>query len=60
MIFYKYIVSWKEGKELIKEFGIKYKDYKNKVPIYVPRLIKKVFQIHKIKRNLEFIIIIIK
>jgi protein-S-isoprenylcysteine O-methyltransferase Ste14 len=33
-----YAISWKEEKELVKEFGKEYEDYKNKVPMLMPRL----------------------
>lgn len=35
-----YLMSWKEEKELLKEFGIEYEDYKKKVPMLIPRLRK--------------------
>jgi protein-S-isoprenylcysteine O-methyltransferase Ste14 len=34
-------MSWKEEKELIKEFGDKYIRYKKKVPMLIPRLKKR-------------------
>lgn len=37
IIIYNYIISWKEEKELIKEFGEEYKQYKKKVPMFIPR-----------------------
>ena len=36
-----YLISKKEEKELIKEFGKKYKEYKNKVPMFLPRIHRK-------------------
>jgi protein-S-isoprenylcysteine O-methyltransferase Ste14 len=33
-----YAISWKEEKELVEEFGREYEDYKNKVPMLMPRL----------------------
>ena len=33
-----YVISWKEEKELIKEFGKEYADYKRKVPMIIPRV----------------------
>ncbi|MBY9012611.1 MAG: isoprenylcysteine carboxylmethyltransferase family protein [Candidatus Lokiarchaeota archaeon] len=36
-----FLVSWKEEKELIKEFGEDYKNYKEKVPMFFPRLKKQ-------------------
>ena len=38
IIFIIYLMSWKEEKELIKEFGKEYKDYKENVPMLIPRL----------------------
>ncbi|NVM52732.1 MAG: isoprenylcysteine carboxylmethyltransferase family protein [Candidatus Helarchaeota archaeon] len=38
IIFYNYITSWKEEKELIKEFGKEYEEYKKKVPMLYPKL----------------------
>jgi protein-S-isoprenylcysteine O-methyltransferase Ste14 len=34
-----YIISWKEEKELIKEFGQEYEDYKSRVPMLIPKFI---------------------
>ena len=31
-----YLISWKEEKELIKEFGKEYEEYKKKVPMFFP------------------------
>jgi len=33
-----YIIAWKEEKELTKEFGQKYEDYKRKVPMLIPKV----------------------
>ncbi len=38
-----YIMSWKEEKELFKEFGIQYEEYKKKVPMLIPRLRRQIF-----------------
>jgi protein-S-isoprenylcysteine O-methyltransferase Ste14 len=38
MIVYLYLIAWKEEKELIKEFGKEYEDYKAKVPMLIPKL----------------------
>ncbi|MFB0561070.1 MAG: isoprenylcysteine carboxylmethyltransferase family protein [Candidatus Lokiarchaeia archaeon] len=38
MVVLIYIISWKEEKELIKEFGKEYEDYKKKVPMLIPGL----------------------
>jgi len=35
---YIYLISWKEEKELINEFGKDYEDYKAKVPMLIPKL----------------------
>lgn len=36
-----YLMSWKEEKELIREFGKEYEDYKKGVPMLIPRLKKR-------------------
>lgn len=33
-----YVISWKEEKELTKEFGQEYVEYRNKVPMLIPKL----------------------
>ncbi|MHA2184305.1 MAG: methyltransferase family protein [Promethearchaeota archaeon] len=33
-----YIISWKEEKELLAEFGQEYEEYKKKVPMLVPKI----------------------
>jgi protein-S-isoprenylcysteine O-methyltransferase Ste14 len=38
MILLILLISWKEEKELIREFGEEYEDYREKVPMLVPRL----------------------
>ena len=40
IIIYNYLTSWKEEKELVKEFGKEYEDYKKIVPMLVPKLRK--------------------
>lgn len=40
IIFYNYITAWKEEKELIKEFGEEYKNYKKEIPMFIPSLKK--------------------
>jgi len=40
VILLNFLVSWKEEKELIKEFGKDYEDYKKKVPMLIPKLRK--------------------
>lgn len=40
MIGIIYFISWKEEKELIREFGKDYEDYKKKVPMFIPKLRK--------------------
>jgi len=46
VILLNFLVAWKEEKELIKEFGVEYEDYKEKVPMFFPKLKKQ-------KKNLE-------
>jgi len=41
MIVVIFLISRKEEKELIREFGKKYEDYKKKVPMLIPRLRKR-------------------
>lgn len=36
-----YIFSWKEEKELVKEFGKEYEDYKKRIPMLMPRIRRK-------------------
>lgn len=36
-----YLLSWKEEKELLKEFGKKFENYKNSVPMLIPKLRKR-------------------
>jgi len=38
MVALIYLISRKEEKELIREFGREYEDYKKKVPMLIPRL----------------------
>ncbi|UCC58799.1 MAG: isoprenylcysteine carboxylmethyltransferase family protein [Candidatus Bathyarchaeum sp.] len=40
MVVLIYLISRKEEKELIREFGKEYEDYKKKVPMLIPRLEK--------------------
>lgn len=40
VIILNLLISWKEEKELIKEFGNEYEDYKKKVPMFIPKLRK--------------------
>lgn len=40
LAFYIYLISWKEEKELVKEFGQDYYDYKTNVPMFLPKLKK--------------------
>ena len=40
IIFLNYLISWKEEKELLKEFDKEYEDYKQKVPMFIPKLRK--------------------
>ncbi len=41
MIVLIYLISWKEEKELIREFGKEYEDYREKVPMLMPTLRRK-------------------
>jgi protein-S-isoprenylcysteine O-methyltransferase Ste14 len=38
VVFVVYIISWKEEKELLSEFGAEYRVYKDEVPMFLPRL----------------------
>ena len=38
MIFLNILYCWKEEKELVKEFENEYRDYRKKVPMFIPRL----------------------
>ncbi len=38
IIFYNYITSWKEERELINEFGKDYEEYRKAVPMWYPKL----------------------
>ena len=38
MIVLIFLISWKEEKELIREFGKEYEDYREKVPMLMPKL----------------------
>ena len=40
VILLNILISWKEEKELIKEFGEEYLNYKKKVPMFIPKLRK--------------------
>ena len=41
IILLNFLVAWKEEKELVKEFGKIYEDYKKNVPMFVPKLRKQ-------------------
>ena len=41
VILLNFLVAWKEEKELLKEFGDIYKNYKERVPMFVPKFKKK-------------------
>jgi protein-S-isoprenylcysteine O-methyltransferase Ste14 len=41
IIFLNIFLSWKEEKELLKEFGDDYREYKKKVPMFIPKIKKK-------------------
>ncbi len=38
MVVLIYLIAWKEEKELTREFGKEYEDYKKRVPALIPRL----------------------
>jgi protein-S-isoprenylcysteine O-methyltransferase Ste14 len=38
LVIYIYLISWKEEKELIIEFGKDYDDYKAKIPMFIPKI----------------------
>jgi len=40
MVLLIFLLSWKEEKELIREFGEVYRVYKKKVPILIPKLLQ--------------------
>lgn len=40
MILLVYLISWKEEKELVREFGKEYEDYKKNVPMLLPKFKK--------------------
>ena len=39
-----YFMSWKEEKELIKEFGVEYEEYKKSIPMFIPRLRRQILK----------------
>jgi protein-S-isoprenylcysteine O-methyltransferase Ste14 len=41
VILLNFLVAWKEEKELLKEFGDTYKNYKERVPMFVPKFKKR-------------------
>jgi len=41
IILLNFLIAWKEEKELVKEFGKIYEDYKKNVPMFVPKLRKQ-------------------
>ena len=41
VILLNFLVAWKEENELIKEFGDTYKNYKKRVPMFVPKIKKR-------------------
>ncbi|MFX0207082.1 MAG: methyltransferase family protein [Candidatus Hodarchaeota archaeon] len=38
LVIYIYLISWKEEKELVKEFGSDYEEYQKQVPMFIPRI----------------------
>jgi len=47
VILLNFLVAWKEEKELLKEFGNDYESYKEKVPMFFPKLKKQKNNIKK-------------
>ena len=47
VILLNFLVAWKEEKELLKEFGNDYETYKEKVPMFFPKLKKQKENIKK-------------
>jgi protein-S-isoprenylcysteine O-methyltransferase Ste14 len=47
VILFNVLIAWKEEKELIKEFGEEYENYKKKVPMFFPKFKKR----NKMKEN---------
>ena len=41
MVLLNYLLAWKEEVELVREFGEEYEDYRESVPMFVPRLRKR-------------------
>jgi len=41
VILHNFLVAWKEEKELIKEFGEIYENYRKKVPMFIPKFKKR-------------------
>ncbi|MHA2285060.1 MAG: methyltransferase family protein [Candidatus Thorarchaeota archaeon] len=37
IVLLNYLISWKEEKELVIEFGTEYEDYQKRVPMFLPR-----------------------
>ncbi|MHA2361397.1 MAG: methyltransferase family protein, partial [Candidatus Thorarchaeota archaeon] len=37
IVLLNYLISWKEEKELVIEFGAEYEDYQKRVPMFLPR-----------------------
>jgi protein-S-isoprenylcysteine O-methyltransferase Ste14 len=38
MVLVVYLISWKEERELVREFGAEYEEYMVRVPMLLPRL----------------------
>ena len=47
MIVIVYLISWKEERELIKEFGKDYEEYKKRVPMFIPRVRRREAETNK-------------
>jgi protein-S-isoprenylcysteine O-methyltransferase Ste14 len=37
IVIYNYLISWKEEKELVREFGEEYETYMENVPMFIPK-----------------------
>ena len=47
MIVIVYLISWKEERELIKELGKEYEEYKKRVPMLIPRVRRREAETNK-------------
>ena len=47
VILLNFLVAWKEEKELIKEFGDTYKNYRERVPMFFPKFKKRKIKLER-------------